>query len=72
MVVVEPLGIGRTDHVLVSVWMATSGIAGAVAGLIACWLPGNPGKWLWSGVAWLVPVCSIAAIAYMLSGYLTR
>jgi hypothetical protein len=53
-------------------WMATSAIAGAVTGLIACWLPGNPGKYLWSGLAWLVPVCSIAAIAYMLSGYLTR
>jgi hypothetical protein len=53
-------------------WIATSAIAGAMAGLIACWFPGNPGKWLWSGLAWLVPVCSIAAIAHLLSGYFIR
>lgn len=53
-------------------WMATSAIAGAVAGLIACYLPGDPGRWLWSGLTWLVPICSIAAIAYLLSGYFTR
>ena len=34
--------------------------------------PGNPGKRLWSGLAWLVPICSIAAIAHLLSGYFTR
>lgn len=53
-------------------WMATSAIAGALAGLIVCYLPGTPGRWLWSGLAWLVPVCSIAAIAHLLSGYFTR
>ena len=53
-------------------WMATSAIAGAAAGLIVCYLPGNPGRRLWSGLAWLVPVCAIAAIAHMLSGYFTR
>jgi hypothetical protein len=53
-------------------WIATSAIVGAVAGLIVCYLPGNPGRRLWSGFAWLVPVCSIVAIAYLLSGYFTR
>lgn len=53
-------------------WMATSAIAGATAGLIVCYLPGNPGHRLWSGLAWLVPVGSIVAIAHMLSGYFTR
>jgi hypothetical protein len=53
-------------------WLATSAIAGATAGLIVCWLPSNPGRRLWSGLAWLVPVCSLAAIAYLLGGYLTR
>jgi hypothetical protein len=53
-------------------WIATSAIAGTVAGLIACCLPGNPGKRLWSGLAWLAPICSFAAIAHLLSGYFTR
>jgi hypothetical protein len=53
-------------------WMATSAIAGGAAGLIVSRLPGNPGKRLWSGFAWLVPVCSIIAIGHMLSGYFTR
>jgi hypothetical protein len=53
-------------------WMATAAIAGALAGLIACYLPGNPARRLWPGLAWLVPVCSIAAIAHMLGGYFTR
>lgn len=53
-------------------WIATSAIVGGIAGLIACYLPGNLGSRLWSGFAWLVPVCSIAAIGYMLSGYFTR
>ena len=53
-------------------WIATAGIAAAAVALVACSLPGNPGKRLWSGFAWLVPVCSIAAIVYMLSGYFTR
>jgi hypothetical protein len=53
-------------------WIATSAIVGALAGLVACWLPGNPGGRMWSGLAWLVPLCSIAAIAHLLSGYFTR
>jgi hypothetical protein len=53
-------------------WIATSAIAAALAGLIVCCLPGNPGGRLWSGLAWLVPLGSIAAIAYLLSGYFTR
>jgi hypothetical protein len=53
-------------------WITTSAIAGAVAGLVVCNLPGNPGRRLWSGFAWLVPVGSIAAIAYLVSGYFTR
>lgn len=52
-------------------WMATSALAGAAAGLVACALPGQ-GRWLWSGLSWLVPVCAIAAIFYLLSGYFTR
>jgi hypothetical protein len=53
-------------------WIATSALAGAVAGLITCFLPGNFGSRVWSGFAWLVPICSIAAIGYLLSGYFAR
>jgi hypothetical protein len=53
-------------------WVATSAIAGTIVGLIVCFLPENIGKRVWPGLAWLVPLCSIAAIGYLLSGYLTR
>jgi hypothetical protein len=53
-------------------WIATSAIVGAITGLIVCCLPGNLGSRLWPGLAWLVPICSIAAIAHLLSGYFTR
>ena len=53
-------------------WMATSAIAGAVVGLLSSLLPEGLRKHLWSGFAWLVPLCSMAAFAYLLSGYFTR
>src|SRR5271167_952111 len=53
-------------------WIATSAIAGAVAGVIACLLPQTVGRLVWPDLAWLVPLCSIAAIGYLLSGYLAR
>jgi hypothetical protein len=53
-------------------WIATSAITAAIVALIVCYLPGNPGRRLWSGLAYLVPLCSIAAIVYLLSGYFTR
>ena len=53
-------------------WIATSASPALSRGSSSATLPGNPGGRLWSGLAWLVPVCSIAAIAYLLSGYFTR
>jgi hypothetical protein len=53
-------------------WIATSAIAGAAAGLAVCVMPDSVRGRLWSGLAWLVPVCAIAAIAHLLSGYFTR
>ena len=53
-------------------WIATSAlVAAGVAALIA-FLPQRLTHWLWPGFAWLVPVGSIAAFAYLLSGYFTR
>lgn len=53
-------------------WIATTAIVAAAAALVVALLPGNPGRRLWSGLAWLVPLGSIAAIAHLLSGYFTR
>lgn len=53
-------------------WIATSAIAGGVAGLIVAVLPGNVGSRVWSGLAWLAPVIAILAVAYLLSGYFRR
>lgn len=53
-------------------WIATAAIVAAAAGLIACMLPESIGKRVWPGLAWLVPLCSIAAIAYLLRGYLAH
>ncbi|MFZ0424982.1 MAG: hypothetical protein WAL80_19060 [Xanthobacteraceae bacterium] len=53
-------------------WIATSAIIAAIAGLIVCYLPGSIGRRLWSGLAWLVPLGSLAAIAHLLSGYFTH
>lgn len=53
-------------------WIATAALAGGAVGFVVCRLPGNLRRHIWSGFAWLVPVCSIAAIAYLLSGYFTR
>jgi hypothetical protein len=41
-------------------------------GLIAAFLPQGLGRKLWSCLAWAVPVCMIAAIMYLLSGYFTH
>jgi hypothetical protein len=53
-------------------WIATAALSGALAGLVACLLPMSVSRHLWSGLAWLVPVCAMAAFAYLLSGYWTR
>ena len=65
-------------------WIATSAIVAAVLGLIAAFLPQGLvgkqgllgkqglGRKLWSCLAWVVPVCMIAAIMYLLSGYFTH
>ncbi len=53
-------------------WIVTSAIAGGIAGLIVCLLPGTISGRLWSGFAWLVPLAVILAIAHLLGGYFTR
>ncbi len=54
-------------------WIATAAIIAAVVGLLGCMLPQRTGGGrLWPALAWLAPLCSIAAIAYLLRDYVTH
>jgi hypothetical protein len=53
-------------------WITTSAIVAAVVGAIVSLLPEQFGRWLWSGLAWLVPIGAIAAIFHLLGGYFTH
>jgi hypothetical protein len=53
-------------------WMATSGIAALLAGLIACFVPWHLARRLWSGLSWLVPVGVMVIFGYLLRGYFLR
>jgi hypothetical protein len=53
-------------------WIATSALAAASVATLVAFLPERLTHWLWPGFAWLVPVGSIAAFVYLLSGYFTR
>jgi hypothetical protein len=53
-------------------WIATAAIIAALAGLSACMLPQRMATRFWPALAWLAPLCSIVAIAYLLRGYLTH
>jgi len=53
-------------------WIATSAVVAAVSGVIVSLLPDRLSRWLWSGLAWLVPLAAIAAIFHLLGGYFTH
>lgn len=53
-------------------WIATSALAAAGMAALVALLPRRLTHWIWPGFAWLVPVGSIAALVYLLSGYFTR
>jgi hypothetical protein len=53
-------------------WIMSSAIIAAVVGAIVSLVPESLARWLWSGLAWLVPVCAIAAIFHLLGGYFTH
>lgn len=53
-------------------WIVSSALVAVAVALIVAWLPGNPARRLWTGLAWLVPLGAIAAIAHLLGGYFTR
>ena len=53
-------------------WIASAAIIAAAIGAFVSVLPAGIGARLWSGFAWLVPLCAMAAIAYLLRGYFLR
>jgi len=53
-------------------WLATSGIAAALAGAAAALLPESVARRLWSGWAWIVAVGVMAAFCYLLRNFFLR
>jgi len=53
-------------------WIATSAIVAAALGALASLLPDQLSRWLWPGLAWLVPLAAIGAIFRLLGGYFTH
>jgi hypothetical protein len=53
-------------------WMATAAIAAAAAGLVAYALPPGAVRWMRPALAWVVPLCAIAAVIYLLRDYVLR
>lgn len=53
-------------------WIATAGLIALVAGVIACMIPAQMAKRLWSGLSWVVPVGAMFAFGYLLRGFFTR
>jgi hypothetical protein len=53
-------------------WMSTAAIgAGALATLVS-FLPEGVTRRIWPALAWAVPLCAIAALAFLLKGYFLR
>ena len=53
-------------------WIATAGLSALVAAVVACLIPQQMARRLWSGWSWAFPVGAIFAFAYLLRGYFMR
>jgi hypothetical protein len=53
-------------------WMATATIGAAVVAALASLLPAALARWIWQGLAWVVPLCVMLAFAFLLKGYFLR
>jgi hypothetical protein len=52
--------------------IVTSAIIAAVVALIGAFIPDNIRAKAWSGLTWVVPVCAMVAILWILRGYFNR
>jgi len=53
-------------------WLATSGIAAAIAGALASFLPESLTRRLWPGLTWVVGAVVMAAFVWILRNYFLR
>lgn len=53
-------------------WIATSTLAGFIAGLIACLLPRSVGERLSPALSWAAPLVCILVLAYILRNFFLR
>ena len=53
-------------------WLATSGIAAFIAGMIAALLPESVRQRLWSGWSWVAAIGAMIVTSYMLREYFLR
>ncbi len=53
-------------------WMATAAIGAALLAALVSLLPEGLTRRIWPGFAWAVPICVIAAFAFLLRGYFLR
>lgn len=53
-------------------WLATSGIAASIAGLLACLLPEPVARRLWSGWTWVTALSVMLAFCYLLKNFFLR
>ena len=53
-------------------WLATSGIAALIAGIVAARLPESLARRLWPGWTWVVPAAVMVVFCYLLRNYFLR
>jgi hypothetical protein len=53
-------------------WITTAALGGAAVATVVSLLPGQVTRRTWSGLAWLVPACTILAFVFLLRGYFLR
>ena len=53
-------------------WMTTAAIGAGVLAALVSLLPAGLTRRIWSGFAWVVPLCVIFVFAFLLKGYFLR
>ena len=53
-------------------WMSTAALGAGVIATAVSFLPEGLTRHIWPGLAWAVPLCAMAALAFLLKGYFLR